>query len=243
MTIVSIRQAQEWREVCQWAEERFHSRTFAKDERIPTRPGLVYLVQQGMVRLVSITPERREVFVGFIFGGSPFEVVTQEQFQIQAFSHTDFTTVMWFYWEDLQQWPRLYQKVQAAFRQQLQRKLLWLGNLGQRRAIDRLKGFLTLLLEEYGEPSSQGLVLPWTLTHSQIGDAIGATRVTVTRSLGTLRARGFVKVLDQNQICLPNTYVAGEREHEDFGPADFEEEEFEDELEEAEANHQSGQVI
>lgn len=241
MTIVSIRQAQEWREVCQWAEERFHSRTFAKDERIPTRPGLVYLVQQGMVRLVSITPERREVFVGFIFGGSPFEVVTQEQFQIQAFSHTDFTTVMWFYWEDLQQWPRLYQKVQAAFRQQLQRKLLWLGNLGQRRAIDRLKGFLTLLLEEYGEPSAQGLVLPWTLTHSQIGDAIGATRVTVTRSLGTLRAKGFVKVLDQNQICLPNTYVAGDREHEDFGPADFEEDELEDELEEA--NHQSGQVI
>ena len=209
MSIVSIRQAPEWREVCQWAEERFHSRTFAKDERIPTRPGLVYLVQQGMVRLVSITPERREVFVGFHFGGSPFEVIAQEQFQLQAFSHTDFTTVMWFYWEDLQEWPRLYQKVQAAFRQQLQRKLLWLGNLGQRRAIDRLKGFLTLLLEEYGEPSPHGLVLPWTLTHSQIGDAIGATRVTVTRSLGTLRSRGFIKVLDQNQLCLPapNTSV------------------------------------
>ncbi|MEL7084086.1 MAG: Crp/Fnr family transcriptional regulator [Cyanobacteria bacterium P01_A01_bin.3] len=203
MSIVSIRQAPEWREVCQWAEERFHSRTFAKDERIPTRPGLVYLVQQGMVRLVSITPERREVFVGFHFGGSPFEVIAQEPFQLQAFSHTDFTTVMWFYWEDLQEWPRLYQIVQAAFRQQLQRKLLWLGNLGQRRAIDRLKGFLTLLLEEYGEPSQHGLVLPWTLTHSQIGDAIGATRVTVTRSLGTLRSRGFIKVLDQNQLCLP----------------------------------------
>ncbi|MEO1134316.1 MAG: helix-turn-helix domain-containing protein, partial [Cyanobacteria bacterium J06639_1] len=51
---------------------------------------------------------------------------------------------------------------------------------------------------------SRGVVLPWTLTHSQIGDAIGATRVTVTRSLGTLRSKGFVKVLDQNQLCLPN---------------------------------------
>jgi CRP-like cAMP-binding protein len=109
---------------------------------------------------------------------------------------------MWFYWQDLEQWPALHQKLQENFRQQLQRKLLWLGNLGQRRAIDRLKGFLTLLIEEHGEPCEGGLVLPWTLTHAQIGDAIGATRVTVTRLLGSLRAKGFVQVLEQNQLCL-----------------------------------------
>jgi CRP-like cAMP-binding protein len=111
---------------------------------------------------------------------------------------------MWFYWQDLQQWPSLHQRIQEEFRLQLQRKLLWLGNLGQRRAIDRLRGFLTLLVEEHGEPSEQGLLLPWSLTHAQIGDAIGATRVTVTRLLGALRAKGFVQILDQNLICLPN---------------------------------------
>lgn len=40
-----------------------------------------------------------------------------------------------------------------AFRYQHQRKLLWLSALGQRRTIDRLLGFLTLLIEEYGEPA------------------------------------------------------------------------------------------
>ncbi|MEM6445997.1 MAG: Crp/Fnr family transcriptional regulator [Cyanobacteria bacterium J06642_2] len=215
-SILSVNQVQEWGEVCQWAEQHFHSRTFSRDEQIPTRPGLVYITQEGVVRLVSITPERREVFVGFVVSGTPFEVVDQDRFQVQAYSHTDYTTVMWFYWKDLQQWPRLYERVQSVFRQQLQRKLLWLGNLGQRRAIDRLKGFLSLLIEEYGEPCPEGVVLPWTLTHSQIGDAIGATRVTVTRSLGTLRSKGFVKVLDQNQLCLPGGASLLKKNAEDY---------------------------
>jgi CRP-like cAMP-binding protein len=202
--ITSAAEAQEWRELCQWADEHYRCRTFPKDVRIPTRPGLVYLVQEGVVRLVSQTPERREVFVGFITSGYPFELSTQERFDLKACTHAERTAVMWFYWQDLEQWPRFHQKVQEDFRYQLQRKLLWLGNLGQRRAIDRLKGFLTLLIEEHGESYEDGLVLPWVLTHAQIGDAIGATRVTVTRLLGNLRSRGFVQVLEQNQLWMPN---------------------------------------
>lgn len=207
MTLVSITsaaEAQEWRELRQWAEEHYRSRTFPKDVRIPTRPGLVYIPQEGVVRLVSQTPERREVFVGFITPGVPFELSNPERFELKACTHVDRTTVMWFYWQDLEQRPYLHQKIQESFRQQLQRKLLWLGNLGQRRAIDRLKGFLTLLIDEYGQPCEQGMYLPWPLTHAQIGDAIGATRVTVTRLLGSLRSKGFVQVLDQNLICIPN---------------------------------------
>jgi CRP-like cAMP-binding protein len=202
-SMISAAEAQEWRELCIWADEHYRCRTFPRDVRIPTRPGLVYIVQEGVVRLVSQTPERREVFVGFITGGDPFELTTQDKFELKACTHAEKTVVMWFYWQDLEQWPRLHQKVQEDFRHQLQRKLLWLGNLGQRRAIDRLKGFLTLLIEEHGEPCEEGLALPWSLTHAQIGDAIGATRVTITRLLGTLRARGFVKVLEQNQLCVP----------------------------------------
>ncbi len=210
--MISAGEAQEWRELCQWAEEHYRCRTFPKDVRIPTRPGLVYVAQEGVVRLVSQTPERRDVFVGFITAGSPFEMSHQERFELKACTHAEHTSVMWFYWQDLEQWPRLYQRIQEDFRHQLQRKLLWLGNLGQRRAIDRLKGFLTLLVEEHGQPTSEGLVLPWTLTHAQIGDAIGATRVTVTRLLGTLRTKGFVLILDQNQICIPQQVMRAEKQ-------------------------------
>ncbi len=203
-SVTPITHAPEWPSLCQWADSHYRCRTFSRDARIPTRPGLIYITLQGVVRLVSLTPDNHEVFVGFLTEGSPFEVTEQDRFELQAVTQVDQTTVMWFYWEDLQQWPRFQQRIQDEFRYQLQRKLLWLGNLGQRRAIDRLRGFLTLLVEEHGQPYQGGMILPWTLTHAQIGDAIGATRVTVTRLFGTLRHKGFVQILDQNQLFLPH---------------------------------------
>ncbi|NJK72118.1 MAG: Crp/Fnr family transcriptional regulator [Synechococcaceae cyanobacterium SM2_3_60] len=201
--MIDVSQTQAWSEMCAWAVERFHSRTFDREERIPTRPGLLYIVQSGAVRQVSLTPDMSEVFVGFAAVGIPFEVSQHDTFQLQAYSHVERTTVMWFYWEDLQQWPLIHSQVQALLRYQLQRKLLWLGNLGQRRASDRLKGLIMLLVDEYGIDTEEGRAVPWTLTHAQIGDAIGATRVTVTRALGMLRSEGFVRLVGQNQLCLP----------------------------------------
>ena len=46
---------------------------------------------------------------------------------------------------------------------------------------------LTLLIEEFGEPCTEGYFLPFPLTHAQIASAIGTTRVTVTRLMKELR--------------------------------------------------------
>ncbi|MDY7023520.1 MAG: Crp/Fnr family transcriptional regulator [Cyanobacteria bacterium J06592_8] len=216
-----------WQRIIDWAQEHYRCRNFDKDERIPARPGLLYLVQRGSVRLVgsaqlgvafnsskSKVSRRRnldEAFLGFVGAGQPFELVAQSPFSLQAYAHTDETTVVWMYWEDLDNWPHFRREVLDAFRYQHQRKLLWLSTLGQRRTIDRLLGFLTLLVEEYGEyyvneseeNPFRGYCLPWSLTHSQIGSAIGSTRVTVTRLMGKLRASGLIYTQGDNLICLP----------------------------------------
>jgi len=69
--------------------------------------------------------------------------------------------------------------------------------------MDRLLGFLTLLIEEFGEPSSEGYCLPFPLTHAQIGSAIGSTRVTVTRLMGKLRQQGLIGIQGDHLIYLP----------------------------------------
>ncbi len=207
-----------WQRILDWSQEHYRCRTFSKDERIPARPGLLYLVQRGSVRLVStaqvsasqsssasrlphISPE--EAFLGFVGAGQPFEIVAQSPFTLQSYAHVDQTVVLWMYWHDLDNWPHFRREVLDAFRYQHQRKLLWLSTLGQRRTIDRLLGFLTLLIEEYGEPCDTGYCLPWSLTHAQIGSAIGSTRVTVTRLMGKLKQRGLIRIQDDNLICLP----------------------------------------
>jgi CRP-like cAMP-binding protein len=160
-------------------------------------------------RRINRTPE--EAFLGFVGLGQPFEIVAQSPFTLQAYAHVDQTSVVWMYWHDLDNWPHFRREVLDAFRHQHQRKLLWLSALGQRRTIDRLLGFLTLLVEEYGEPLVseedpevlRGYCLPFPLTHAQIGSAIGSTRVTVTRLMGKLRQRGLLLTQEDNLICLP----------------------------------------
>jgi CRP-like cAMP-binding protein len=204
-----------WQRIIDWAQEHYRCRTFNKDEKIPARPGLLYLVQRGSVRLVGtaqmtatnssrvarIAPE--EAFLGFVGAGQPFEIVAQSPFTLQSYAHVDQTSVVWMYWHDLDNWPHFRREVLDAFRYQHQRKLLWLSTLGQRRTIDRLLGFLTLLIEEYGEPTEDGYCLPFPLTHAQIGSAIGSTRVTVTRLMGKLRQKGLIRTQGDNLLCLP----------------------------------------
>ena len=212
-----------WQRIIDWAQEHYRCRTFGKDEKIVTRPGLLYLVQRGAVRLVGTAqvnatgstraartaPE--EAFLGFVGAGQPFEVVAQSPFTLQSYAHVDQTAVIWLYWNDLDNWPHFRREVLDAFRYQHQRKLLWLSTLGQRRTIDRLLGFLTLLIEEYGEPTEEGYCLPFPLTHAQIGSAIGSTRVTVTRLMGKLRQKGMIKTQGDNLLCLPTDSIVRDR--------------------------------
>ncbi|NES22498.1 MAG: Crp/Fnr family transcriptional regulator [Symploca sp. SIO3E6] len=207
-----------WQRILDWAREHYRYRVFSKDERIPTRAGLLYLVHRGVIRLVGTaqvnvstrTVESQlsqqateDAFLGFVAAGQPFEIVAQSPFKLQAYSHLDQTSVIWMYWQDLDNWPHVRREVLDAFRYQHQRKLLWLSTLGQRRTIDRLLGFLTLLIEEFGEPTNEGYCLPFPLTHAQIGSAIGSTRVTVTRLMGKLRQKGLIGIQGEHLICLP----------------------------------------
>ncbi len=232
-----------WQRITDWAHAHYRTRTFNQNERIPTRSGLLYLVERGAVRLVgsaqgangegasaqeartqgtsdgepdldfesgdeeSVSPLAlglsEEAFLGFVGAGQPFEIVAQAPFLLQSFAHVDQTTVIWLYWSDLDNWPHFRREVLDAFRYQHQRKLLWLSTLGQRRTIDRLLGFLTLLIEEFGEPWESGYYLPWTLTHAQIGSAIGSTRVTVTRLMGKLRQRNLIHIYKDGLIAIP----------------------------------------
>ena len=216
-----------WQRIVDWAQTHYRERTFRKDDRIPARSGLLYLVNQGAVRLVGTSqtstisddePDNtettselpEEAFLGFIDAGQPFEIVVQSSFNLQAYAHVDKTVIVWMYWHDLENWPHFRQEVFEAFRYQHQRKLLWLSALGQRKTIDRLVSFLTLLIEEYGKLGEQGYYLPYILTHAQIGSAIGSTRVTVTRLMGKLRKQGLILVQDDNLICMPNLEQAQE---------------------------------
>ncbi len=213
-------------QIVNWSKAKYRYRTFESNRRIPTKDKILYLVHQGAVKLTaksnfsfnyhleknkSTLDQPPESFLGFVGEWQPFYIVDQAKFQINAYAHTNETSVLWMYWYELDNWPNFRRKVFAFFREQQQRKLLAIATLSQKSTIDRLYGFLSLMIEEHGiaytkksEPNqTNGYYLPWSITHAEIASAIGSSRATVTRLLGELRKQGLIGIYKSNYFCLP----------------------------------------
>jgi CRP-like cAMP-binding protein len=74
--------------------------------------------------------------------------------------------------------------------------------MGLRRIEERVKGFLELLALDYGVVCPQGLRLNPRLTHQEIANALGTTRVTVTRIIGQLKEVGWLSLDSQRSIIV-----------------------------------------
>lgn len=76
---------------------------------------------------------------------------------------------------------------------------------GERRIEARLRLLLKLLSQEIGEDTEQGIRLNVRLTHQQISDMIGTTRVTVTRTLLEFKKAGFLDVDTTRHLLIRRT--------------------------------------
>lgn len=203
--------------ILEWATQHYRYRVFSREERIPARPGLLYFVDQGVVRIMGesqcpVQPQTRlplsarileDTVLNLISSGQPFEVTSHLYCQLQCVAHVDLTSVIWLYWDDLANWPDLYTNVMEVFRYQHQRLILRFNALGQRRTSDRLLLYIQLLIEDHGHAGPEGDFLSFPLTHAQLANAIGATRVTVTRSMARLRQTRQILISSSGLIGLP----------------------------------------
>lgn len=62
--------------------------------------------------------------------------------------------------------------------------------------------FLSWLADRFGKATPQGHMIDLRLTHLDIAEAIGATRVTVTRILNQFEQQGVIKYLPLKRIVL-----------------------------------------
>ena len=80
---------------------------------------------------------------------------------------------------------------------------------------ERLKSLLRLLILKIGSRTPEGYKLEFLLSHSRLAEMIGATRSTVSRSLGVLKDKGIISIdemkgeLVANNSQLISTAAAG----------------------------------
>ena len=71
---------------------------------------------------------------------------------------------------------------------------MMIETLAHRDMGSRLVSFLLILCRDFGIPSGDGVTIDLKLSHQAIAEAIGSTRVTVTRLLGDLRQEQMISI-------------------------------------------------
>jgi CRP/FNR family transcriptional regulator, global nitrogen regulator len=82
--------------------------------------------------------------------------------------------------------------------------------LAHRDMGSRLVSFLLILCRDFGLPNNNGITIDLRLSHQAIAEAIGSTRVTVTRLLGDLKDSELISI-NKKKITVHNPITLGQQ--------------------------------
>ena len=87
---------------------------------------------------------------------------------------------------------------------------MMIETLAHRDMASRLVSFLLILCRDFGVPTTEGIRIDLKLSHQAIAEAIGSTRVTVTRLLGDLRDQEMISI-HKKKITVYNPVALSEK--------------------------------
>ena len=168
---------------------------------VPLLRNHLWLVVRGMVKLTCITEHGDDLVLGLAGANEPFgEPLTNvDLYEATTLCDTDLLCLSM---DEVESTPHLAMALVRAMASRMRQSEALISLWGLRRVEERVRGFLELLAEEYGQPCDQGLRLNLRFTHQEIASALSTTRVTVTRVLGMLRDEGWLQLDDQRQLVV-----------------------------------------
>ena len=169
----------------------------------------VYLLRRGAVRLSRVYESGEEITVALLRENSLFGVLSlltgqrsDRFYHAIAFTRVEMVTAPA---TSVRRAIEQYASVGLLLLQGLSSRILqtetMIETLTHRDMSSRLVSFLLVLCRDFGVPSSEGITIDLRLSHQAIAEAIGSTRVTITRLLGDLRNEGLVQI-DRKKITV-----------------------------------------
>ncbi len=185
-------------------EELYRERelcSFANGGSIPMQPEEIWVVCRGVVQLSTLHPSGDEVLLGLTGSSMPFglPLTSLNPYLATALSNVDLLRLTL---ADLEDSANLSRGFFRHLSRRLQQTEAILALVGHRRVEERLSHLLCLLQAEVGQPVEGGTRLTVKLTHQQLANAIGTTRVTVTRLLSKLREQQWIKLDPTRHIIV-----------------------------------------
>lgn len=158
--------------------------TFSRGDQIPLRPNILLQIERGAVRTLTWTEEGTAVTLGYWGAG---DVVGQPLSRLQPYQIECLTSVEITYLP-APQWCLAIDRILRNIQQG--EELLCI--VRTERIQNRLLQLLSWLAGKFGRTVEQGQLIDLRLTHQEIAEVIGTTRVTVTRMLTRFEAQGII---------------------------------------------------
>jgi CRP-like cAMP-binding protein len=197
----------DWRQLLENVYQGRSLYPFRSGQDITMYPYEIWVVCRGIVQLSTLHPSGDEVSLGLVGPAVPFglPLTLLDPYQAIALSDVD---LMRFTMLEVESSPQLLQGIFRHLSLRLRRTEAMLALVSHRRVEDRLRQLLLLLKDEIGQPIATGTKLSVRLTHQHLANAIGSTRVTVTRALGNLQSEGLIKIDRDRHILLMKRFTA-----------------------------------
>jgi CRP-like cAMP-binding protein len=200
-------------------EQRAALRVFAKKEIIycPSEPGqTVLLLARGRVKIKVLGADGRETILAFIDEGELFgELALLDEAPRQEFAEAmTESKVIALAREDLLWLMSAHAalslqitKLVGLRRRRVENRL---RNILFRSTRQRVAGLLLELVDTDGQPEQGGWLIRLRLSHQELANLIGATRETVTLTLGQLQMERLIQVRRRHLVVLDRERLAHE---------------------------------
>ncbi len=181
--------------------QNFPVHSFHRGQEIPLEAHQIWIVLRGVVLLNTLYPSGDEALLGLAVPSMPLGLPLTQVTPYSAVTLAD-AELLLLTLDELHRSPTIQQALNQQLIRRLQQSESMTALLGLRRVEDRLKQFLLLLSQSVGEPCKQGRLLSVRLTHQHLANALGTTRVTVTRILNQLRSDGWLEITQGRRIII-----------------------------------------
>mgnify|MGYP001161657910 FL=1 len=178
----------------------------------------VYLIRRGAVRLSRVYESGEEITVALLRENSLFGVLSlltghrsDRFYHSIAFTRVEMVTAPA---TSVRQAIEADTSVGLLLLQGLSSRILqtetMIETLTHRDMSSRLVSFLLVLCRDFGVPGQRGITIDLRLSHQAIAEAIGSTRVTITRLLGDLKSSSLVDI-DRKKITVLDPIALAKR--------------------------------
>lgn len=162
----------------------------------------VYFLSKGAVKLSRVYEAGEEITVALLRENSVFGVLSlitgdrsDRFYHAVAFTPVELMSLQ----ADqvgaaLKEHPELSAIMLRGLSSRILQTEMMIETLAHRDMGSRLVSFLLILCRDFGVPGESGITVDLKLSHQAIAEAIGSTRVTVTRLLGDLREQSMISI-------------------------------------------------